>query len=266
MDWTADSPPRGLLDPRAGAGVYREGFVPVSEDLAHIVAHHWSVRWDLRGREPFDVEVLPSPAVVLVVEDARCRVHGVLRGKYAQKLSGRGDIFGTTFRPAGFRTLIDRPVADLSDRVVPGSDLFGSDADRLAARISAESDTRVRCGFAEDFVRQRCDSESGCTALLNEIVDAILTDRTIVRVDDLTQRFGLGKRHLQKLFRDHAGVSPKWVIQRYRLHEAAQRLHEGYRDLAALAAELGYADQAHFARDFKTVVGRPPATYRGGVR
>ncbi|WP_306361369.1 AraC family transcriptional regulator [Nocardia sp. CC227C] len=265
MDSTTDSPPRGLLDPRAGAGVYREGFIPVSEDLADIVAHCWTVRWDLRGREPFEVEVLPSPAVVLAVDDARCRVHGVLRGKYVQRLAEQGDIFGITFRPAGFRTLVGRPVAELTDRVVPGAELFGSDAERLAARIGAESDTEVRRCLAEEFVRRCSVVESGRTALLNEMVDAILTDRTIVRVDDLTDRFGFGKRHLQKLFREHIGISPKWAIQRHRLHEAAQRLDEGHTDLAALAAELGYADQAHFARDFKTVVGRSPAAYRGGA-
>jgi AraC-like DNA-binding protein len=55
--------------------------------------------------------------------------------------------------------------------------------------------------------------------------------------------------------------SPKWVIQRYRLHEAAERLDTAATDLSTLAHELGYADQAHFARDFKAAVGRPPASY-----
>jgi len=64
------------------------------------------------------------------------------------------------------------------------------------------------------------------------------------------------------LFDDYVGVSPKWVIQRYRLHEAAERIARGgVEDFADLALELGYADQAHFIRDFKKLVGRSPAEY-----
>lgn len=263
MDSTTETPARGLLDPRAGIGVYREALIPVAADLADIVAHHWSVRWDLREREPFAVEVLPSPAVVVAVENGHCRVHGVLRGKFTHALADRGDIFGITFRPAGFHALTQRSVADLTDRVIPATELFGPAADRLATRIATETETDARRIIAESFVRERYTADSGI-ALLNEIVDEILTDRTILRVDDLVHRFGLGKRNLQKLFRQYVGVSPKWVIQRYRLHEAAQRLDEGTADLATLAAELGYADQAHFARDFKAMVGRSPAAYAQG--
>jgi AraC-like DNA-binding protein len=50
------------------------------------------------------------------------------------------------------------------------------------------------------------------------------------------------------------------VIRRYRMHEAAAQLRSKTPPpLAELAASLGYADQAHFTRDFKSVVGRTPA-------
>ncbi|UFS97806.1 helix-turn-helix domain-containing protein [Nocardia huaxiensis] len=261
MDATTDKPPRGLLDPHAGAGVYREALIPVEADLADVVAHCWAVRWDLRDRDPFPVEVLPSPAVVVAVESGQCRVHGVLRGRYTQTLAGSGDIFGITFRPAGFHALTGRTVADLTDRVIAGATVLGPAAEVLAARITAEPDSDLRRTLSEDFVREQFPNVTDTTVLLNEIADGIRADRTILRVDDLTDRFAFGKRYLQKLFRQHIGVSPKWVIQRYRLHEAAQRLDDTGVDLATLAAELGYADQAHFARDFKAMVGRSPAAY-----
>lgn len=263
MDPTTDTPPRGLLDPRAGAGVYREGLIAPAADLADVVEHHWAVRWDLRGGTPYEVETLPSPAVVLVVENGRCRVHGVLRGRFTHTLAGAGDISGTTFRPAGFRALLGRPVSALTDRVVPGSDVFGSAAIEFAARITNAADIAERNLIAEDFVRARVADRPPALALVNEMVDEIMNDRECLRVDDLVLRFGMGKRVLQKLFREHVGVGPKWVIQRYRLHEAAQRLDGEDIELAALAAELGYADQAHFTRDFKAAVGRSPTAYGG---
>jgi AraC-like DNA-binding protein len=96
---------------------------------------------------------------------------------------------------------------------------------------------------------------------VNGLVDAILANRTILKVDDIVDRHGIGKRNLQKLSREYVGVTPKWVIQRYRLHEAAERLDTAAIDLSTLAFELGYADQAHFVRDFKAAVGHPPASY-----
>ncbi|WP_269821617.1 helix-turn-helix domain-containing protein [Nocardia yamanashiensis] len=257
MDHRTAEPARGLLDPQSGAGVYREAMIPAADDLTDIVAHHWSVRWDLIGRDPFVVEVLPSPAVVLVVDNGQCRIHGVLRGRFTDTLSGRGEIFGTTFRPAGFHALLGTPVADLTDRVLPAAEILGPTADHLAA----PTDTETRRTTAEAFIRDRLPPDLAHTPLLNEIVDETRTNRSILRVDDLVHRSGIAKRHLQKLFREYIGVSPKWVIQRYRLHEAAQRLDEHPIDLATLAAELGYADQSHFTRDFKTMVGRSPTTY-----
>ena len=61
----------------------------------------------------------------------------------------------------------------------------------------------------------------------------------------------------QRLFVRYVGASPKWMIQRYRLQEAAERLaREGAGALSRLACELGYADHTHFMRDFRGIFGR----------
>ena len=86
-------------------------------------------------------------------------------------------------------------------------------------------------------------------------------------MEDLVDRYGMNKRTLQRLFAKYVGVSPKWVIQRYRLHEAAEQLAAGPSvSQSALALDLGYSDQAHFVRDFKTVVGTSPAAYARAAR
>ena len=70
-------------------------------------------------------------------------------------------------------------------------------------------------------------------------------------------------RALQRLFADYVGVGPKWVIQRFRILEAAAAaLSDAPVDWAGLAQELGFSDQAHLTRVFSQVVGTPPAAYR----
>jgi AraC-like DNA-binding protein len=74
---------------------------------------------------------------------------------------------------------------------------------------------------------------------------------------------GMSVRSLQRLFGDYVGVSPKWVMRRARLHEAALRADGGEPvDWAALAIDLGYADQAHLTREFTATIGVPPSRYR----
>ena len=63
------------------------------------------------------------------------------------------------------------------------------------------------------------------------------------------------------------GASPKWVIRRNRLQEVAARIERGEgTTLTTLAAELGYTDQAHLARDFKSVVGKSPSDFATSVK
>ncbi len=69
-----------------------------------------------------------------------------------------------------------------------------------------------------------------------------LTD--VQRVGQMCDEFEIGERALQRLTVRRIGLSPKWLIQRRRMHEAAERLRTDDRvDLAAVAADPGYADQ-----------------------
>jgi transcriptional regulator GlxA family with amidase domain len=98
-------------------------------------------------------------------------------------------------------------------------------------------------------------------------VKRITEDPGLQRVAQLAGASGLSERKLQRLFSDYVGVSPKWVMRRARLHEAALRVEAhgpASVDWAALAADLGYADQAHLTRDFTATLGAPPTRYAAG--
>ena len=89
----------------------------------------------------------------------------------------------------------------------------------------------------------------------------------LTQVEELARAAHMSVRSLQQLFSEYVGVSPKWVIRRFRLHEAADRLASGADiDLAALAQGLGYFDQAHFTSDFRRLVGTSPGRYREEAR
>jgi AraC-like DNA-binding protein len=146
-------------------------------------------------------------------------------------------------------------------------EIFGAEGDALERAILAEGTDAARIPIVEDFLRRRRPAPDEHVVRVAEIVYAVAGDRSIVKVEDLIVRYGMNKRMLQRLFAKYVGVSPKWVIQRYRLHEAAEQLAVGSSiSQSALAIDLGYSDQAHFVRDFKAVVGMSPAAYARAAR
>jgi AraC-like DNA-binding protein len=250
--------PRGILtQPRGAGGIANERFVP-SADLAPYIAHFWTVRWDLRGQPAFLVETLPHPCVHLLFERGRAEVAGLSTRLFRRRLQGKARVFGVKFRPAAFHPVFGAPVSRLRDHVRSLSSVLGKESDALKHAILGESDVRRCVGLAEDFLRQRLPPMPPATAHLRDLVERLAVDQTITSVEQAAALAGLDVRSLQRRFSACVGMSPKWVIQRYRLHEAAQQLAQGSPDFASLALRLGYFDQPHFIRSFKALTGRAP--------
>ena len=169
--------------------------------------------------------------------------------------------------PAGFHPVLGAPVSLLTDRRVTVADVFGPAGHRLVAELLAAPGDPELAAAAEAFLLARLPDPDPDVPRVNRVVDQIMADHDLTRVEDAAARSAIGTRRLQRLFATYVGVTPKWVIRRARLHEAVERLDEGDDlDLAFLARELGYFDQAHFARDFRAAVGRPPAAYARAAR
>jgi AraC-like DNA-binding protein len=167
------------------------------------------------------------------------------------------------FRPGGFRGILGESVASITDRTIPLSSVYELEcAAAEASVLGAEGDVGMMAA-AERILRTRLPPPDETVDLVHGIVERIGGDRTINRVDELAAHLNMGERALQRLFNDYVGVSPKWVIRRCRLLDAASRLANAEElNLTRLAQELGYSDQAHFTRDFKAIVGRSPSDYR----
>ncbi|WFE95841.1 AraC family transcriptional regulator [Micromonospora sp. WMMD987] len=281
---------RGILDPaRLRREVRFRRHLPAPA-LRPWVEHYWLVDWALTA--PFVQQVVPHPAVNVVFrQDAggpeTAEVAGVGRRLFTITLTGTGAVSGIQFRPGGFRPFWRRPVAGLTDRRVPldTDPTAGSPAPPAAGPPATTAGPSVppaagsagaspRCGGTDDERRQALDAflltwapqPDPATAQAIALTETIRADRTLLRVDDLARRHDLPVRRLQRLFLDHVGVGPKWVIRRYRLLEAIEQVVSGSPDWAALAADLGYSDQAHLSRDFAAVTGRTPTGYARSLR
>jgi AraC-like DNA-binding protein len=257
---------RGMLRRTLPEGKLRHVRRRPAADLAPWIAHYWMIQWDLRECEPQVVESLPHPNVHLIFEDGKAVVAGVQTSKFVRTLAGKARVFGVKFKPGGFRTFLGNPVSKLADRIVPARGIFGEEVETLKDIALSKLGEEKRVRAANDFFLARMPQPDPMVRLSCDLVESILQNPEIKTVDDLVKIASLGKRRLQRIFSEHVGASPKWVIRRYRVHELMERFNAGSSlDWAQLALDLGYFDQAHLINDFKAMVGYSPTEYRKRV-
>jgi AraC-like DNA-binding protein len=243
---------------------------PVSPRLQPFVERYWSVRWDRTGQPPFRSEVLSHPSVNVSVETGThprfgaalpaVLVHGVVTRRFTVDLVGAGRVSAVKFRPGGFAAFTGgRPPRD---GVVPLGRELGVSPDALLSAVLSHEDDDDRAAVLDAALAPFAPEPPAPYLELLALLDRMLGDRTLVRVDQVAAEGAMTVRSLQRLFAAYVGLTPKAVLARYRLQDAAAAIDAGeVDDLAGLAAALGWFDQAHFSRDFRAVVGITPSAY-----
>lgn len=223
------------------------------------MSHFWVVTWtDLA--EPYEQRIVSHPIVNMTITRDFRRIAGVIKGGFSYTMRGSGRVLGTRFQPGGFRPFLGGPVSELTGRFVEIDEMYGAAGTAMAETVLAEPDAGAAIAIVEAFLLSLAPVRDPLAEEVAALVTMAEADVTVTRVDELAARSGRSVRSLQRLFRDYIGIGPKWVIRRFRLHEAAERVYAGL-DLATLAAELGYTDQAHLTRDFTAAIGMSPAAY-----
>ncbi len=233
-----------------------------AEDLAFFVEYYWIATWDFRGQGCYLAEILPHPRVHLVIAQDQSGIFGVVKGKFSYRYEESGRVFGVRFKPGAFYPWVHTPVAQFTNTSLSIEEIFGIESTLLEEALVSQEDKAMMIKLVEQFLREKLPEQDEHIDVIQRIFDVISANCEITRVDDVACRFNLSKRTLQRLFRQYVGVSPKWVIHHYRLHEVVRSLGEGDKvNWSQLASDLGYCDQAHFSRVFKAMIGKAPAEY-----
>ena len=265
---TVQDRPKGVVAPAQARKMFRmERYLPAGR-LAAFLDHFWIVEWDLGSQPPYVQRTLPYPCVHLVFDSTGASgIWGVPTGAFDYELKGAGKVCGLRFRPGAFRALLGRPVHTMTDQVLALSAVFPWDEAEARRTVLDTPDDAAMTAAATRLLAPLLPAPDPQVERIAAILRRAETTPGLTQVEQLAQDAGMGVRSLQQLFSEYVGVSPKWAIRRFRLHEAADRLASGAApDLAALAQELGYFDQAHFSSDFRKLVGESPAQYRRRAR
>ncbi|MEL6184114.1 MAG: helix-turn-helix domain-containing protein [Myxococcota bacterium] len=259
---------RGLVSSRVAGARVEVDLQPPPEDLSPFVERLWVGRWDLPAEAPHTTRLLADPClhVVLSWGDAPkppTRLVGIWTQLWVNRLEGRGVVRGLKLKAGAAGALLG-DAARLTDRVAPVRDFFADAPSRSGLTDRPEDDAEALkrlTTWLRRHLSPRPDTAAGMEACVR-----VRAEGEILRVDQLAAALGRTERSVQRLFRSQVGASPKFVIRRHRLQEAALRLERGEASsLTELAHDLGYADQAHFARDWKAATSTSATTFARDV-
>jgi AraC-like DNA-binding protein len=266
---------RGILDPWLLLQRVRLTRYPAGPGLAGLIDRFWAVRWDLPPGAVHRQQVLTHPGANFSVGNANARpgdrqagpvearLNGVARGLTTRVLVGQGWTVAALARPGGLGAFVGGPASEFTDRVVPLGRAIGTDEAALLRQVTGEPGEGARVALLAAALEQAVNPQRAPAARqVADIARLAESNRSVRQLGDLSGITGVGRRTMQRMFLHNAGVSPAWVIRRYRLLEAAELVREGSRvSWAEVAADLGYADQAHLIRDFRAAIGQTPAAY-----
>ncbi|WP_104181856.1 helix-turn-helix transcriptional regulator [Arthrobacter sp. B0490] len=246
---------------------------PAPPDLAGLVQRFWIPVWSVPAGEQSIQRVLQYPVSLLVIASDYARFYGVTTGLSQTVLAGNGWAAGVMCTPAAGSLIAQGSMAPFTDRHVDVSDVLGQAGAELTDRVRAamrddphlpSTHETVMDAFADALRPLLPVDQEG--ELVDRVVALVEERSDLLTVAQLCAETGLSERALQRLIHRRLGLTPKWLIQRRRLQEAAERLRTTLGTLAGTAAMLGYADQAHFTRDFSRVTGTTPSKFAAEYR
>lgn len=171
-------------------------------------------------------------------------------------------IVGVRFKPGGAVPFISiqahelvESSADLDD-VLPGLSTLG-------ISLAGEARTPAQMAKALDrLLLEKLHRINDANSLTAHAVKAMTTDISFVRVEKLTSTMGVSQKKLERTLKSHTGLTPKKMGRTVRFVAAIRALTERPdQSLTDLALTLGFTDQAHFNREFKSLSGLSPTQW-----
>jgi AraC-like DNA-binding protein len=255
---------------RAAAAPAGQGYVerPPVPALAGLVSSVW-IQQVAAGADPYAHRSIPHGGVELVCPLGQVpRVVGPLTRPLVEVLAPGTTVVGVRFRPGAAPSVLGLPASELLDLTVDGGELWGRAAVALGERLDRAAAPADALAGLQRHVAGRLGAAPGPDPLVSEAVRQLMPWRT-VEVGSLTSRLSISERQLRRRCQAAIGLAPKALHRVLRFQgflalvqsALAQGREPAGGGLAALAADAGYADQAHLTRECVRLTGVTARTF-----
>lgn len=243
---------------------YRE-YAPAPE-LTALVRCYWTIAGTASLERTHTNRVLPDGCIDVIIEVAGSQPRAIAVGAMLEPAViqhvGEVDMIGVRFVPGAAPGFLSLPARDLTDNVVPADEIWADSAQLVEALITAVGRS-ARMRVLDAFLLRKLNLARRADLAL-EAMQLIQRSRGLLSLASLRESLGVAERALQRSFDAAVGLSPKQALRITRFRYAVALLQrQPALPLARVALIAGYADQAHFTREFRALAGITPGYYRG---
>lgn len=197
-------------------------------------------------------------------EDAPLRAYrsfvgGIIDRPAISEHAGRAYAMQFDLTPLGAAALFGVPGRELAAQVVELDDVLpGRTAALLVERLASCATWDARFAVLDGWIARRILEAPAAAPDVAWAWRRIVASAGAVPITTLQEELGCSRRHLAARFGEQVGVPPKRFARMVRFERAVARLRAGEDELARIAADCGYYDQAHFNRDVRAFAGVAP--------
>jgi AraC-like DNA-binding protein len=241
---------------------YRER-LPVPE-IARQVASVWVLEVGGEGRA-YEHRTAPNGSIEIsyALGSDRVEVSGPQRGPLVARVEPGTTVVGIRFRPGAATSVLGPPASELVDLRVDADQLWGPGGSTLAERLG-EAGTPGRAEqLLEGEIARRLIDATAPDPFVTTAVGRLQPWRS-AGLGDWASGTHLSPRQLRRRFIAALGFGPKTFQRILRFQgflALTQGRHQGHVDLARLAQQAGYADQAHLTREGAQLTGLTPRAF-----
>ena len=171
-------------------------------------------------------------------------------------------VIGIQFHAGGAFPFLDLPASEVADDTYSLDDVWPGCATVLRDELMSAGGVNAMFAILERALMSRLAKTFCLHPAVAFAVGQLARPVQNLRVGDVADRVGFSSRRFIELFRDQTGLTPKAFQRVRRFQHVLQSLRQkSDGNWAALAANCGYYDQAHFIHDFKTFSGMTPGEY-----
>ena len=171
------------------------------------------------------------------------------------------------FHPGGLAAFYPHNATDLVDNILPIAKLLPPETTTLATQLqnqTREAKLQLLTSHFESICPARPHPDLQKILLL---ASTLKTHHGKDKIADLATQFAINPRKLERHFLQHIGLPAKLFARILRFNHARELIGQNPDiPLAALAYETGYADQAHFSKNFRQLFDCSPAQFKARIK
>jgi len=168
------------------------------------------------------------------------------------------------FQPDGLYKLLGIAAHMLKDQIIAAQDIFGqSSTDLYHALLTVQQTAERLHALNAFFYKSAARRKLSESALLPMVLQHITRHQGLVTVGQMVHYSGYTERHIERVFAEQVGMSPKKFGSIVQFHRFLKLLRNKPADisLTTICHESGYFDQSHLIRAFKKYTGITPSEY-----